>query len=197
MNSSLTSEVAIVPSISWRSELRRTRNDMRSLGRHGAARPPATTAAGARSLKAQERTSETRQRVETRGGWTVSRVASCYTHAEAARPRIAFRCVILDNAGGTRTDVTSHPPRAPLVRLQDALTCTTYLVRLQNAQNAQIALFEDTAQRLEHQQAPSRLPGCCPSIPVPGTMHALGLARHEPPRPRSRAAPPASRGPVR
>ena len=60
-----------------------------------------------------------------------------------------------------------------------------------------IALFQDTAQRPEHQQAPSRLPGCCPSIPVPGTMHALGLARHEPPRPRSRAAPPASRGPVR
>ena len=56
-----------------------------------------------------------------RGGWTVSREASCYTHAEAARPGIAFRCVNLDNAGGTRIDVTSHPPRAPLVRLQDAL----------------------------------------------------------------------------
>ena len=60
-----------------------------------------------------------------------------------------------------------------------------------------IALFQDTTQRPEHQQAPSRLPGCCPSIPVPGTMHALGPARHEPPRPRSQAAPPASRGPVR
>ena len=49
----------------------------------------------------------------SRGGWTVSRAASCYTHVEAARPRNAFRCVILDNAGGTRTDVTSHPPRPP------------------------------------------------------------------------------------
>ena len=73
-------------------------------------------AAGGRTFAAQKSGihSPMRSLGGSRGGWTVSRVASCYTHAEAARPRNCvsnFRCVILDNAGGTRTDVTSHPPR--------------------------------------------------------------------------------------